>query len=363
MDSRFVITSKQLIFIIVGAQIATGIFSLPRVVTTDAGTHGWLAVILGVLPSIISILLIVNIGKKFPDKNFVELSHYLFSKPIGTILILIFILYIIALQSITVRIFAEITSLYLLPNTPMPVIVFLVLMPAIYIIIQGGKVLGRLNELLFYLLLIVLLVLLAPLLQADYTNILPLGGIDLKGLMKGALSSSFSYAGVEVLLVVFFMVNNKDIVLKAALTGQAIVLFIYFMVVVIGLLVFGKYALETILWPLLTLLKVTEIPLFERLELFFLAFWIGLGIRPVMNLGLAAAYSASMLFTGNFKHYKLIVLLIGVGMYVGALLPKSVLEAMKWSEYGGYAYLAISLGYPILYNLLGLFRKGSSREY
>lgn len=349
-------------FIIIGSQIAIGLFSLPRLVTADAGCHGWIAVIMGVLPSIFAISLIVRLGQKFPDKNFVEVSHYLFSKPIGTILILIFIIYIILLQSLVVRIFAEITSLYMLPTTPISVIIFLVLFPAIYIIIQGGKVLGRLNELLFYLLLLILLVVLVPLAQADYTNILPLGDIDIKGLGKAALSASFAFAGAEVILVAFFMVNNKDQVLKFALTSQIIVLVIYLSIVVISILVFGQYAMQKMLWPLLTLLKVIEIPLFERLEVFFLAFWIVLGIRPVMNNGLAASYSLAKLFNTNFGNYKLIALVLGILLYIGACIPQNILQAMQWAEYGIYAHLIIALGYPLIYNLMSFFRKGSQHE-
>ncbi|NLB88323.1 MAG: endospore germination permease [Syntrophomonadaceae bacterium] len=357
MDARFVITSKQLMFILIGTQIATGIFSLPRVVTADAGVHGWLAIILAVIPSTISILLIVNVGKKFPDKNIVELTQYLFGKPIGIMITIFTISYIAILQGIVIRIFAEITSLYMLPNTPTSVIIFLVLMPVIYAVIQGGKVVGRLNELLFYFLLLILLLPFAALVHADITNILPLGAVDIKGLLKGVLSASFAFAGVELLFVTYFMVNNKEKVLKYALASQLIVLVIYLSLVVLCLLVFGNYAMKQMLWPLLTLIKVIEVPVFERLEIFFLAFWLGLGVRPVINNGLAISYSVAKLFNANFTTYKLIVLLLGILLYIGASIPENKLEAKKWSEYAGYANLVIILIYPLIYNLMSLFRK------
>ncbi len=363
MESRFIITSKQLIFILIGSQIATGIFSLPRLVTTEAGTHGWLAVIVGAIPAYISIWLIVNLGNKFPGQNFVGLSKQLFGKYLGSFLVIAFIIYIVIYQSIVIRIFVETTSLYMLPSTPIPVILFLVQASVVYIVMQGGKVIGRLNELLFYISVAILLLLLCAFSQADCTNILPLGDIDLGGLWQGALSASYAYAGTEVLLVVFFMVNNKDKALKAALTGQTIVLVIYFIVVVLSILVFGIYAMEEMLRPLLILLKGVEFPLFDRLELFFLSFWMGLGIRPVINLGLAAAYSSSMLINRNFNYYKIIVLLTGILMYFIALIPKNVLQAMEWSVYIGYVYLGVALSYPLLYSLLGFLRRDKKHEF
>lgn len=363
MDDRFVITSKQLMFIIIGSQIATGIFSLPRVVTVDAGVHGWLAVILGAIPSIFAILLIVNMGKKFPDKNIVEVSKYLFSRPIGSIITIVTLLYITFLQSIVIRIFAEITSLYMLPKTPTSVIIFLVLLPVIYTIIQGGKVVGRINELLFYFLLLILLLPFAALGYSDITNILPLGDIDTAGLLKGVFSASFAYAGVELLFVTYFMVDNKEKVLKYVLGSQLIVLTIYVSLVVLCTLVFGHYAMKNMMWPLLTLIKVIEIPVFERLEIFFLAFWLGLGVRPVLNNGLAVSYSLSKLFNTNFTTYKIIVLLLGIVLYIGASIPNNILEAMKWSEYAGYANLVVLIVYPLIYNLMAFLRKGGRDEH
>ena len=47
MNNTDTITSKQLIFVIIGAQIGMGLFSLPRLVSTEAHQDAWLAVLLG----------------------------------------------------------------------------------------------------------------------------------------------------------------------------------------------------------------------------------------------------------------------------------------------------------------------------
>ena len=49
--SRFHITSKQLIFIIIGTQISAGVLSLPRLVAGEAAQHAWISVLVGAVPS------------------------------------------------------------------------------------------------------------------------------------------------------------------------------------------------------------------------------------------------------------------------------------------------------------------------
>ena len=43
------ITSQQLVYIIVGAQVGIGIFSLPRVAAAGARQDAWMAVLIGAL--------------------------------------------------------------------------------------------------------------------------------------------------------------------------------------------------------------------------------------------------------------------------------------------------------------------------
>ncbi|MBP8820394.1 MAG: GerAB/ArcD/ProY family transporter, partial [Syntrophomonadaceae bacterium] len=63
MNSNDTITSKQLIFIIIGAQIGMGIFSLPRVVGTQAQQDAWLAILLGGLLPLLILIIIERLGR------------------------------------------------------------------------------------------------------------------------------------------------------------------------------------------------------------------------------------------------------------------------------------------------------------
>lgn len=358
------ISSKQLIFIIIGTQIATGVFSLPRIASAQAGPDAWIAVLLGALVPLASILFIERWARIKPELGFAEMLQFSLGKPLGYGSVLIFLAYVVYMESLAVRLFAEISSIYLLPSTPLPVIVFLVMAGVVYVINKGARVIGRINELIFYMFLILLGTLLLPLGQGDYTNILPVGQAGWAAISQASLATAFVYSGTEVLLVFYSLVSRKDEVLKAGITAVALTTGIYLTMTVITLLVYGADLLQGILWPGFAMLSILKIPIVQRLEYFFLAFWMGLGIRPTINMGFAAAFSLSELFNiDRSKYFHYIILVIGGAIYAGALLPGDIYEALQWMEYAGYGYLAIGLVFPLLLWLVALLRGKKVRVY
>ncbi len=363
-NPRFQITSKQSIFFIIGSTVATGILSLPRVASADAGQDGWISVILGVCAPLISLLLIERLGRLFPNLTMVEIAQLLFGKFLGSVITAGFIAYMIFFQSIALRLIAEITAVFALPKTPTSVIALLSIISVIYIAQKGAKVVGRLNELLFYILLFDLLLLLPPLKVADYTNLLPVGGAGLTAIVKGALPTAFAYEGMEVLLIIYPMVTKKNEVLKAGVTALGIAMLIYLMATVIALLVFGAEILQHIIWPTVVLFKVVDVPVIERLEVFFLAFWMGLVSRPVMNMCFASSYSLTRLLKLDMEqYYSYMVILVGLSIYVVALIPDNIVQTFKFATYGGYAFFIAAIGYPLLFHLAAFLQKGKVKQY
>lgn len=84
--SRFHITSKQLIFIIIGTQISAGVLSLPRLVAGEAAQHAWISVLVGAVPSFLAIALICYLYSRFNDPDFVNVSKRLFGRYLGSTL-------------------------------------------------------------------------------------------------------------------------------------------------------------------------------------------------------------------------------------------------------------------------------------
>lgn len=363
--SRFHITSKQLIFIILGSTVATGILSLPRSVTAVAGYDGWISIILGVCVPLTSFFLIERLLRKFPDLTLVEITQLLFGKTIGFLLVLGFISYAVFFESVVLRVATEVTSTFALRQTPIAVTALLISIAVIYIAAKGAKTIGRLNELLFYILLLdFVLVVLALKTGIDFTNIMPIGGRGLFAIVKGIVPTAFAYEGVEILFLIYFMVDRKSEVLKAGAIAVFLSMIFYLLVTIVCLLVFGADSMKIFLWPTLALIKTIEMPVIERLDFFFLAIWAGLAFRPVTNMCFAASYSLIQLLGLNKeKYYPFAVIILTVLMYILALIPGDIVQVFKISTYAGYTSLIIAIGYPILFHFMAFLRKEKVKQY
>ncbi len=358
MNKSDSVSSTQLFYIITGAQIGIGIFALPRLVSAHAQQDAWIAVLIGALLPLLSLFIIVNLGRRMPGSNFVTMNQQLFGRWLGTIMIFLFIFYIIFFESTVIRIFSEITSIFLLPRTPLTVIIFTVVLTAVYIMNKGAQVVARLNAIFFWIMIPLVFLGLSALVHADYTNLLPVGEANFKALARSALSSATSYAGIEVLLVFYFFIQQKERILKVGLLSLGWTVFVYLLVTVICLLIFGADFMQMNNWPVLTAFKTISFALFERPEIIALALWLVVGIRPIMNLGFAAVYSLNeVLQVNRDKYFYLSVIAIALPMFILALWPQNLLIAFKWSEYAGYLFFLGGLLYPLLMLAIAVIRK------
>jgi len=357
------ITSKQLIFIIVGSQVGIRLMYMPRVLTAIARQDAWIAVLIASIVPIISLFLIDRLGKRLPEMGFAQMSQELFGKFLGSILIIVFIGYVIGYMSIIMRFFSEVTKLYLLPKTPLAVILLMYVFLVVYVANKGARVIGRLNDLLFYLILVTFLLLIIPAGQGDYTYLLPIGEAGLGGIARGFVTAGYYYAGIEVLLVYYSLVNKKDEIFKAGLTAIAITTAFYVSIVVICELVFGISGLQKHLFPGFILLKIVQIPIFERLEFIFLFFWLGIGARPAINMCFAASLAFTQLLKLDEKKYLIYpLILIAVSIFILALLPSDILVVFNLRTFSGYGFYLIGIIYPLLFLIMSIIHEEKVKQ-
>ena len=344
------ITSKQLVFVFLGATIGIGVLSIPRSLVSAAGQTGWMALPIGALVPLLTLFMIDRLYRRMPGLNFIEINQKLFGKIIGFILIVGFALYIIIFESIVIRTFADVTKIYMLPATPLWVILFLIALSIYYVISKGSRVVARINELIFYILFITLFTALIPLPAGDYTNLLPIWEIDPSSLMKGVLNSAFAFEGMEILLIIYFLVDKKERIFNAGLIALVFTLIVYIYVALLGILVLSPSLLDSLLWPGIFYYKTVGFAAFPRLEFILLAFWVGLGARPAITMGFAASLSLGQLFKVNDNHFPLLALAVVAAMLGLAFIPSDVFAVFQAWDYVGLLSLTVSLLYPaVLY--------------
>lgn len=343
---------------IVGTMVGISFLALPRIAAASSQQDAWIAVVIGSLLPLLVLLLIERLGRRFPDMDFIEMSQALFGKLAGSLLVAILGIHmLLAAVTVTIR-FAYVDSIYLLQDTPMWAICLLILLASMYVAGHGGKVVARINELMFYIYLPTLLLFLPFLLNlSDYTNLLPVGESGLGNIARGSFDASLYFGRMEFLMVAYFMVTRRDEVLKAGVSALTYITMGYLALTLACLLALGPENLPNHISPMLGLFKAVSFPIMERIDMFFIAVW-SVAFRPVFNLLCLSAFSFTRLFNLQEKKraYLLILIAIGSFAYLLTFIPRSALDVIQYTDGYVYTYPAVGLGYPLLYHLAATLR-------
>lgn len=354
------ITSKQLIFIMIGSMLGSGILSLPRLAAKEVGQDAWLAVILGALFPLASLSLIKLLYDRNFDSTFVKVCRKVSGKWLGSLFSILLAVYSILTASVLLRVFIEVISLFLLTETPTLVKLILMLGVCAYLVYGNVKVLGRVNEFLFYLLLpIIFFSLPALITNADIRNLMPVLNYKISDYARASLTTGLAFSGFELYMVFHPYVSREKEAFGASLTALLITLAIYLYFVTSTVLVFGVKLTQEFTWPTLRVLATAEVPIIERIEFLFIQWWIAVSFRPISIQYFCASHIITELFglkSQSLSTIALFPIIIGIAYY-----PKNIFQVFKISDYVGLLALSIGIGLPLVLIILGLFAGKKNR--
>ncbi len=353
-SSESTITSKQLIFIMIGAMLGSGILSLPRLAAKEVNQDAWFAVILGSLFPLASLMLIRLLYKLNSSGSFVKVCRKVSGKHFGSIFSVLLVLYSILTASILLRVFMEVISMFLLTDTPMIVKLILMLGVCAYLVSTNARVLGRVYEFLFYLLLpIIFFSLPSVFTNADFRNLLPVFNHSISEYAKASLTTGFAFSGFELYIIFHPYVIRKKEAFGASLYALAITSSIYVYIVAAVISVFGSELAQLFTWPTLRVLATAEVPVLERIEFLFIQAWIGVSFRPIALQYFSASHIITELLglkSQKWSTLALFPIIIAISYY-----PKDIFTVFKYSDYVGMIALVIGIALPLMLVILGLF--------
>lgn len=352
------ITGRQMMLSLLGIIAGGSVLGLPRLMATEADRDAWIPIIIGSLAPLLVILISISLFKRFPGYNFHRICCSILGKFFGRIPLAIYVIYGIFFCSIIIRSFSDMLDTYVLPETPHLVKTALLLLAALYTVLPGIKVIARFNEVTIFIYLAMPLFLLPSLRVAQWTFLLPVATTPVYKLLHGALVAAMSYTGMEYLLVLYPFVSDKKKAVKNSLLALVIITVLYLCITINCIAVFGPYYIKRHIWPVLVLLKLTEIPVLERLEYFFILFYIVIIFRPIMNQLFASSYLTSQIFgAGEFRSAAIPLSII---IFVISNILPNIVETFKYMDYVGMAGMASSIILPALLLLLSIiFKKGA----
>ncbi|MBC8015315.1 MAG: endospore germination permease [Sporomusaceae bacterium] len=288
---------------------------LLTVVIGESHQDGWIAAIIGTILALIGIISLVRLSQKFPGLTLVEILFSRFSWA-GKLIGVLYLVYFYVMTVLAVRLFAE-TYKKIMEETPIIAFVTVILFLTAYIVYSGIETMGRLNQIILPVVVIIAFaVVLLTLGNKDYSNLLPILGKGFSPVALGALSVMGWFGEFVIMGMICPYVQCPSRLVKTGIYAALITL-VFFLGPVTGpVAMFGPVEAAKMELPTFSEVRyITAGDVLYRFDTIAILFWTtGLTIRTAiffygLSLGTAQAF--------GLKSYRPIVIpfawLIGVG--------------------------------------------------
>lgn len=355
--------SRTMAAIMVLATLPTGVLTLPARLAGLAGPDAWLATIAGAVVALAGALVIGALAMRFPGQNLLQYLPALLGKGPGMALGLAYVgFWLLQAASIT-RISAETVKQFLLPSTPLEVIIIYMLLVVIYLVQAGIQPIARVAEILAPVVVLpVVAIILAALQTVELTNLMPVLAEGIVPVVKGGLLVAGSFQGMAAALMLAPFLRPPRKAPPAVASGVGLVALLVTALMIEALGAFGRETARTLIWGTISLVKTVEIPtgFLDRFDILFVGFWVAVAFASLgIHYYLVSLGLASLL---GFRDHRAWVYPLLPLVYFLAMLPRNLAQVL--AAEGGMILLAAVFLYflPISFFLLARLMAGRGRR-
>lgn len=328
--------------------------------SAGVGRDAWIAVILGWSLGFLLLMVYVKIFKLNPDMTLVEMLKRNFGNVAGTIVSVLYIWYFLHLASLVIRNFGEFMTTTGYTETPSYVIMMLFAALVIYVVKSGLNVLGRVSELVVWIIPAIILTACTALITVhDFSVYKPVLAESLWDVVRSGFAfSTFPFGEAIAFLMIFPHLNDDKSVYKTVAISVSAIGLLFLITSLRDLAVLGPDLLGTVNYsPDITtkLIPVISIEPFVDVNLL-----IGGGIKAAICIYAASKGTAILLGVEESK--PLVTAFAAFALVLSVWLYQNSLEMMSWAkEIWPYYSLPFQYVIPVILLVISLF-KNRKRE-
>jgi spore germination protein KB len=344
------ISNIQAAMLAVTSLTIIGHLILLTVVIEQSRQDGWIAGIVGTVLGLIGIISLVKLAQRYPGLTLIEILFRYFSWP-GKIIGVLYLVYFFIMTVLAVRLFGEAYKRIMI-DTPLWAFITVILLLTSYIVYKGLETLGRLNQIMLpILVLIAIVVVILTMSNKDYSQLLPIMGNGIAPVALGSLSVMGWFGEFVVLGMILPYVQRPEKILKFSI-GAAIITLIFFLGPITGpIAMFGPVEAAKMAFPTFSEVRyITLGDVLNRFDAIAILFWtVGLMVRIAiffygLSLGTAQAF--------KLKSYHPLVIPLAWLIGVGAIVFAKNFEELTEFLFRSYVPFNILMGAAIPVGLL-----------
>lgn len=353
------ISLNQLFCLVILTQVGVHVLTIPYEESRHSGYDSWMSVLIGGVIVQAVILIIYQLGKRYPDRPLPQYIYAIAGKPLGSILNFLFAVYFAEASLMVAVSYSDVINRWVLFETPWFVLIGVSLMIGVYIASSSLRSMATITQTIMVLYLICFMIIfISGMGKGDWRHFLPVGTHGLGSILKDTLPAFWAYAGYELLLYVFPFVTHrkkKDILIAMSLANGCTTFF-YVLISFIVTYNFSESQLNSIPEPMVFILRKFNWPVVQSLDILFMTIWLSVTTVTVyVYLFLSARYLA---FVGGkeIKKHTLLVWIIGIVCFSIGVWGSDRQWMYKFAAFHNKATVIIIAILPIILFLASMVR-------
>lgn len=353
------ISIRQLILLFIMATFSPVIRLFPELTAKMAKQAGWLSPVVSMIGLLALVFIVQSFFKSGKYLNLSDVYYNILGKFLGHILVAIYFIYIIILQALYIRYYAERFLSSILPDTSIHFFI-IVMLAFVFYVVRGEIVpFARYNELLFNVFIITFgITTFLALFNVKITNLLP---VSYKDILPVAKSTYVILAIWGYFLFMFFIadkVNNKEQIKRLGIKTTFFLSAVSIMIIIATVGVLGSsLTTRTSLPYFISIKEISILNTVERLESIALVIWIVADFIVITVLTyISVSILKSLFHLSETKPFINPILLITY--FLSLALAKNRFELEAFSLYVTLPVnVILCFGVPLIVFIVGKIRK------
>ena len=354
------LTPNQFSMLIIFSVVAIGILSIPNEVVITAKQDGWISVFLGGIYPFYVVISAVYIARNHPNENILTLNKKFFGKVLGSILNIFQLFFYTFLAVSEAPGISNFLRVYIIDFLSSFRVIFLLIALAAFCSYKGLKAIGRISEIVFYIMMLAAVIGILALVKGSFLNVMPIFGSGYMNILKGIKGSATAYSGIEIVLLLYPYINDKNKLKAACLKSAALICAGYTWVTFATIFYLGHRVIPKAMWSSLFIIESLRLPIINNFRCIVMYIWTFVSITAVALDFYACELVVKDLFK-NMKRNIFYFLLVPLMVYISSLLSVEV-KRREIAEDLTVIILIFNVLYIFLMVLIVHFKKEKAHE-
>ncbi|SDW22972.1 endospore germination permease [Paenibacillus sp. CF384] len=321
------IAERQLFWIMTSTQITMTLLLTTAPTIQIASQDAWISALIATGAGLLIALVCAKTALRFPGMTVILYSDILFGRWIGRAIGFLYMIFWLVLLTVILKQFAFFLSETILPETPMPVIIAMMLAVILYPTLHGVGVIARCCEVIGPIVMGgVIFPVVLSVNNMELQSIRPFfGDVSVFGILKGSIPTLTFLGDCVLLVMIIAFVKSKGKTVKYAVSGVLVSGLFTMLSIIASLLSFGPMVSQSNNYPLMMLVRAVSLGgIIENLDAIAVTIWImSVFTKLALYLFISGHGSAQLFGVRNWKRMTWIIACIAYGI---TLIPLNVVE-------------------------------------